>query len=118
MSSMIALSLAACSGSDEAGADGGEKVTLDFWAFGATNYEELLKEYEEQNPNVEAGLPTDPEEAGVKLKEATGKPFVVSMEMACRAYLDDYPDAVAASALAKKMNAEILLVHPTRDMEQ
>ncbi|MGD7023440.1 cell wall-binding repeat-containing protein [Rossellomorea vietnamensis] len=65
---------------------------------------------------MEAGLPTDPEEAGVKLKEATGKPFVVSMEMACRAYLDDYPDAVAASALAKKMNAEILLVHPTRDI--
>jgi putative cell wall-binding protein len=28
----------------------------------------------------------------------------------------DYPDAVAASALAKQMNAEILLVHPTRDI--
>ncbi|MGM0843704.1 MAG: ABC transporter substrate-binding protein [Bacillota bacterium] len=199
ISSMIALSLAACSGNDEAGTDGGEKVTLDFWAFGATNYEELVKEYEAENPNVdikfraaetaehhdalftalsagngapdiaalevdqidrfkeaqdrfenlydlgaedvqdqyldwkwntgenqagdflfgmptdigpkalyyrvdlfeEAGLPTDPEEvsalinspeafkeAGVKLKESTGKPFVDSMEMAYRAYLD------------------------------
>jgi putative cell wall-binding protein len=28
----------------------------------------------------------------------------------------DYPDAVAASALAKQMNAEILLMHPTRDI--
>jgi putative cell wall-binding protein len=28
----------------------------------------------------------------------------------------DFPDAVAASALAKRMNAEILLVHPTRDI--
>ncbi|MGD6968067.1 ABC transporter substrate-binding protein [Rossellomorea vietnamensis] len=203
MSSMIALSLAACSGNDEAGSDGGEKVTLDFWAFGATNYEELVEEYEAENPNVdikfrtteteehhnglftalaagngapdiaalevdqldkfkeaqdrfenlydlgakdvqdqylewkwntgedqsgdflyglptdigpkalyyrvdlfeEAGLPTDPEgvsalinspeafkEAGIKLKEATGKPFVDSMEMAYRAYIDASPE--------------------------
>jgi cellobiose transport system substrate-binding protein len=54
LSSVLALSLAACSGNDEASSDGksGDKVTLDFWAFGATNYEELAKEYEKENPNV------------------------------------------------------------------
>lgn len=36
----------------EGGGDGNEKVELNFWAFGATGYEELVKEYQEQNPNV------------------------------------------------------------------
>lgn len=206
LSSVLALSLAACSGNDDEKAsgskdDGGKKeeITLDFWTFGATGYEELAKEYEKQNPNIkikvkasetadhhdalftslsagsgapdiamleidqfdrfkvaqdrfenlydlgandvkdeyldwkwksgenadgdflfglptdigpkalyyrtdlfeEAGLPTDPEEvaslinspqafeeAGLQLKEKTGKPFVDSIEMAFRAYLD------------------------------
>ncbi len=203
LASMLAFSLAACSGDEGSNGDsnssGDEQVTLNFWAFGATNYEELAKEYEAENPNIkikfraaetaehhdalftalsagsgapdiaalevdqldrfkeaqdrfenlydlgakdvqdqyldwkwnagenqagdfliglptdigpkglyyrvdifeEAGLPTDPEEvaslinspeafkeAGVKVKEATGKPFVDSMEMAYRAYLD------------------------------
>lgn len=198
---LLAFSLAACNGggNEEGGSKDGEQVTLNFWAFGATNYEELAKEYEKQNPNVKikfktsetaehhdalftalsagsgapdiaaleldqldrfkvaqdrfenlydlgakdvqdqyldwkwkvgenqkgdflfglptdigpkalyyrtdifeaAGLPTDPaeveslinspeafKEAGLKVKEATGKPFVDSMEMAFRAYLD------------------------------
>lgn len=206
LSSMLALSLAACSGNDDEKSSGSsdeggskEEITLDFWTFGATGYDELAKEYEKQNPNIkikvkssetadhhdalftslsagsgapdiamleidqfdrfkvaqdrfenlydlgandvkdeyldwkwksgenadgdflfglptdigpkalyyrtdlfeEAGLPTDPaevaalinspqafEEAGLQLKEKTGKPFVDSIEMAFRAYLD------------------------------
>ncbi len=200
LASMLVFSLAACNGNDSTSGDGGnEEVTLNFWAFGATNYEELAKEYEKEHPNVtikvrsaesaehhdalftalsagsgapdiaalevdqldrfkeaqgrfenlydlgakdvqgqyldwkweaganqegdfliglptdigpkalyyrtdlfeEAGLPTEPaeveslinspeafKEAGMKLKEETGKPFVDSIEMAYRAYLD------------------------------
>ncbi|WP_409305997.1 ABC transporter substrate-binding protein [Peribacillus sp. SCS-155] len=201
LSSVLALSLAACSGDGEkaSGTKKGGDVELTFWAFGATGYEELAKEYEKENPNVKikmrsaetaehhdalftalsagsgapdiamleidqidrfkaaqdrfenlydlgakdvqdqyldwkwkggenekgdfliglptdigpkalyyrtdlfeaAGLPTDPaevsslidspeafEKAGVQLKEKTGKPFVDSIEMAYRAYLD------------------------------
>ena len=200
MASVLALSLAACSGNDGASGDGKDgEVTLNFWAFGATNYEELAKEYEKDHPDVhikfrsaetaehhdalftalsagsgapdiaalevdqldrfkeaqdrfenlydlgakdvqdqyldwkweagenqegdflfglptdigpkalyyrvdlfeEAGLPTDPEkvsalinspeafkEAGMKVKKETGKPFIDSIEMAYRAYLD------------------------------
>ena len=183
----------------EANSDSDEEITLNFWAFGATNYEEMAAEYEKDNPNVkikfktsetdehhdalfnalsagsgapdivllevdqldrfksaqdrfvnlydvgakdiegnyldwkwqagenldgdfliglptdigpkalyyrtdvfeEAGLPTEPEEvealidspeafieAGKQVKEKTGKPFVDSIEMAYRAYLD------------------------------
>ncbi len=200
LASVLALSLAACSGNDGASGDGKDgEVTLNFWAFGATNYEELAKEYEKDHPDVhikfrsaetaehhdalftalsagsgapdiaalevdqldrfkeaqdrfenlydlgakdvqdqyldwkweagenqegdflfglptdigpkalyyrvdlfeEAGLPTDPEkvsalinspeafkEAGMKVKKETGKPFIDSIEMAYRAYLD------------------------------
>ncbi|MFD2215152.1 ABC transporter substrate-binding protein [Metabacillus endolithicus] len=58
LSLALAFSLAACSGGDkkesasEGGGSGDEKVELNFWAFGATGYEELVKEYQEQNPNV------------------------------------------------------------------
>ncbi|WP_453996126.1 ABC transporter substrate-binding protein [Bacillus nitroreducens] len=205
LSSILALSLAACSGDNAEKSsntnDGGknEQITLDFWTFGATGYEDLAKEYEKENPNIkikvkssetadhhdalftslsagsgapdiamleidqfdrfkvaqdrfanlydlgandvkdqyldwkwevgenadgdflfglptdigpkalyyrtdlfeEAGLPTDPdevaalinspeafEEAGLQIKEKTGKPFVDSIEMVYRAYLD------------------------------
>ncbi|OCA83403.1 ABC transporter substrate-binding protein [Bacillus sp. FJAT-27986] len=202
LSTVLALSLAACKDDEKTSSNGGksgEKVTLDFWTFGATNYEDLAKEYEKENPNVTikvraaetadhhdalftalsagsgapditmleidqldrfkgaqdrfenlydlgakdiqdqyldwkwktgendsgdfliglptdigpkalyyradlfeaAGLPTDPEEvatlinspkafeeAGVKVKEKTGKVFIDSIEMAFRAYLD------------------------------
>ncbi|MCM3112650.1 ABC transporter substrate-binding protein [Lederbergia lenta] len=200
---VLSIALSACGKDKEEGSSGkdenGEKVTLNFWTFGATNYEDLAKEYEKVNPNVtikvkasetaehhdaiftalsagsgapdiamleldqfdrfkaaqdrfenlydlgakdvqneyldwkwaggenlegnflfgmptdigpkalyyrtdvfeEAGLPTEPEEvaalidspeafkdAGLKVKEKTGKPFVDSIEMAYRAYLD------------------------------
>ncbi|TXC85869.1 extracellular solute-binding protein [Metabacillus litoralis] len=55
---VLAFSLAACSGggnegaSNDGGEGGDEKVELTFWAFGATGYEELVKEYQEENPNV------------------------------------------------------------------
>ncbi|WP_273129563.1 ABC transporter substrate-binding protein [Metabacillus sp. HB246100] len=202
LSLALAFSLAACSGGEKESSsegEGNEKVELNFWAFGATGYEDLVKEYQEENPNVtikfkssetaehhdalftalsagsgapdiamlevdqfdrfkaaqdrfenlydlgakdvqdqyldwkwnagenaegdflfglptdigpkalyyrsdvfeEAGLPTEPaevealintpeafKEAGLQVKEKTGKPFVDSIEMAYRAYLD------------------------------
>jgi len=50
----LSLALGACSGDEksEGSGDGNEEVTLNFWSFGATNYEELAKAYEEENPNV------------------------------------------------------------------
>ncbi|WP_420541738.1 ABC transporter substrate-binding protein [Guptibacillus spartinae] len=52
LASMLVFSLGACSGDDEASGGSDGEVTLDFWAFGATNYEELAKEYEKEHPNV------------------------------------------------------------------
>ncbi|MDQ0154622.1 cellobiose transport system substrate-binding protein [Robertmurraya andreesenii] len=61
VASLLALSLAACSEKDneKASSDGSkdskggnEQITLDFWTFGATGYEDLAKEYENQNPNI------------------------------------------------------------------
>ncbi len=207
----LAFVLVACSNGDKdkdssksGNEDSGEDVTLNFWTFGATGYDELIKVYEEENPNVkvkfktsenadhhdslftamsagtgapdiamievdqldrfkqaqdrftnlfdygagevqdnyqdwawntgqsvdgdfmfglptdigpkalyyrtdvfeEAGLPTDPDEvsalinspealkdAAIVVKEETGKPFVDSMEMAYRAYLDSAPES-------------------------
>lgn len=43
-------------GNDNDSASGEENVTLDFWVFGATNYEELAEEYEEANPNVTVNI--------------------------------------------------------------
>lgn len=49
----LSFTLAACNEDGAAGSgDGNEDVTLNFWSFGATNYEELAKEYEAENPNV------------------------------------------------------------------
>lgn len=203
LSTALAFTLAACNDNEKSSSgdveNGDKQVTLNFWTFGATGYEDLAKEYEKENPNVkikvraaetaehhdalftalsagsgapdismleidqldrfkvaqdrfenlydlgakdikdqyldwkwstgenndgdfliglptdigpkalyyrvdvfeEAGLPTEPdevaslisspkafEEAGLKVKEQTGKPFVDSIEMAFRAYLD------------------------------
>lgn len=203
LSTALAFTLAACNDNEKSSSDdvkkGDKEVTLNFWTFGATGYEDLAKEYEKENPNVkikvraaetaehhdalftalsagsgapdismleidqldrfkaaqdrfenlydlgakdikdqyldwkwntgesndgefliglptdigpkalyyradvfeEAGLPTEPdevtslistpqafEEAGLKVKEQTGKPFIDSIEMAFRAYLD------------------------------
>ncbi|MCH1624314.1 ABC transporter substrate-binding protein [Fredinandcohnia quinoae] len=53
---VLVVALAACNGKSTDG-DGGkdgkdEKITLNFWTFGATNYEDLAKEYTKENPNV------------------------------------------------------------------
>ncbi|WP_173917485.1 ABC transporter substrate-binding protein [Halobacillus sp. Marseille-Q1614] len=50
----ISAFLFACSGDDSASGEG--NVTLDFWVFGATNYEELAKAYEEENPDVKINI--------------------------------------------------------------
>ncbi|WP_188455477.1 ABC transporter substrate-binding protein [Virgibacillus oceani] len=56
----LVFSLAACSGDDEASGseDGDGDVTLDFWVFGATNYEDLAKEYEKDHPGVKIKVKT------------------------------------------------------------
>lgn len=50
----LSLTLGACNAEEESSGsgDGNEEVTLKFWSFGATNYEELAKAYEAENPNV------------------------------------------------------------------
>ncbi|TFJ93211.1 ABC transporter substrate-binding protein [Lentibacillus salicampi] len=54
----VASTLAAC-GDEEASSEGdSEDVTLKFWTFGATNYEELAKEYEKENPGVTVEVKT------------------------------------------------------------
>lgn len=35
-----------------------EEITLNFWAFGATNYKEMVEEYEKANPNVKIKFKT------------------------------------------------------------
>ena len=54
LSTALAFSLAACKDDETSseGKGGDKNVTLDFWTFGATNYEDLAKEYEKQNPGV------------------------------------------------------------------
>ncbi|SEQ84289.1 carbohydrate ABC transporter substrate-binding protein, CUT1 family [Virgibacillus subterraneus] len=49
--------LFACS-EDNKSASSEEKVSLDFWVFGATNYESLAEEYEKENPDVEINIKT------------------------------------------------------------
>ncbi|MCA0983747.1 ABC transporter substrate-binding protein [Halobacillus yeomjeoni] len=61
---MLSLSAFLFACNSESGGDDKEKesasgentVKLDFWVFGATNYESLAKEYEENNPNVEINV--------------------------------------------------------------
>lgn len=53
LSTALALSLAACN--EKTSSENGKSkdtVTLNFWTFGATNYEDLAKEYEKENPGV------------------------------------------------------------------
>ncbi|ELK44626.1 ABC transporter substrate-binding protein [Halobacillus sp. BAB-2008] len=52
---LLTTFLYACSGGDDS-ASGEGKVTLDFWVFGATNYEDLAKEYEKENPDVKINI--------------------------------------------------------------
>ncbi|MDY0393705.1 ABC transporter substrate-binding protein [Virgibacillus halophilus] len=54
---VLIFMLAACS--KDSNADGkNEEVTLKFWVFGATNYDELAKEYEKENPGVKVKVKT------------------------------------------------------------
>ncbi|RWZ58238.1 carbohydrate ABC transporter substrate-binding protein [Halobacillus fulvus] len=50
------LILAGCSGGGEEASSSEGGVTLDFWVFGATNYEALAEKYEEENPNVKINI--------------------------------------------------------------
>jgi len=92
LSSMLALSLAACSGdSTEKSSntnDGGKKeqITLDFWTFGATGYEDLAKEYEKENPNikikVKASETADHHDAlFTSLSAGSGAPDIAMLEI-------------------------------------
>lgn len=61
LSVLFALSLAACSDKDASSKGGSgdkEEITLNFWTFGATGYEELVKEYEKKNPNIKIKVKT------------------------------------------------------------
>ncbi|MEN2766818.1 ABC transporter substrate-binding protein [Ornithinibacillus xuwenensis] len=84
--------LAAC-GDDEASSDG--KVTLDFWVFGATNYEDLAKEYEKQNPDVKIKVRTAETEEHhnglfTSLSAGSGAPDIAMLEVD---QLDRFKDA-------------------------
>lgn len=55
---MMMVALTAC-GNDDKDAKGKDgDVTLNFWVFGATNYEGLAKEYEAENPGVKIKVKT------------------------------------------------------------
>ncbi|MUK88238.1 extracellular solute-binding protein [Ornithinibacillus sp. L9] len=56
--SVMILSLVACGGDKESSGGKDGEVTLNFWVFGATNYEELAKEYEKENPGVKIKVKT------------------------------------------------------------
>ncbi|WP_217588265.1 ABC transporter substrate-binding protein [Lentibacillus saliphilus] len=56
---MVTLTLGACSDNDSSGnvnENNDENVTLDFWVFGATNYEDLAEEYEAENPGIKINV--------------------------------------------------------------
>lgn len=60
---MLVFLLAACSNDDNGSSDKGKggsggDITLDFWQFGATNYEDLAKKYEEENPGIKIKVRT------------------------------------------------------------
>ncbi|MFC0299266.1 ABC transporter substrate-binding protein [Virgibacillus soli] len=83
---ILAFSLAACS--DKGGASGGKdgEVTLNFWVFGATNYEELAKEYEEEHPGVKVKVKvseTDDHHNSLftSLSAGSGAPDVAMLEI-------------------------------------
>lgn len=76
------------SGGDSAGGESGgaEEVALDFWVFGATNYEELAAQYMEENPNVTINVrvaETDDHHNGLftSLSAQSGAPDLAMMEI-------------------------------------
>ncbi|TKD72253.1 ABC transporter substrate-binding protein [Pseudalkalibacillus hwajinpoensis] len=89
-----ALLLSACGGGGEESSKDG-KVTLDFWTFGATNYESLAEEYEKENPDVEINVKTS--ELGdhhnslfTSISAGTGAPDLAMIEVD---QLDRYREA-------------------------
>ncbi|MBN8208960.1 carbohydrate ABC transporter substrate-binding protein [Bacillus sp. NTK071] len=89
-----ALLLAACGGGGDESSDDG-KVTLNFWTFGATNYESLAEEYEKKNPDVEINVKTS--ELGdhhnslfTSISAGTGAPDLAMIEVD---QLDRYREA-------------------------
>ena len=75
--------LVACS-DDEASKDG--KIELDFWVFGATNYEDLAAEYEKQNSGIKIKVKTSETEEHHNslfnaLSAGSGAPDIVMIEV-------------------------------------
>ncbi|WP_409252118.1 cell wall-binding repeat-containing protein [Bacillus sp. SCS-153A] len=56
--------------------------------------------------------------AGAQNLHNTDSNIILVRGESTSAIKQDYPDAVAASGLAKQLNAEIMLVHPTRDITE
>ncbi|MBT2217086.1 extracellular solute-binding protein [Virgibacillus dakarensis] len=54
----LVFSLAACGDKASSDKDEDGNVTLDFWVFGATNYDELAKEYEKEHPGIKIKVKT------------------------------------------------------------
>ncbi|WP_100010151.1 ABC transporter substrate-binding protein [Lentibacillus sediminis] len=52
------FTLAACNNEEASSEGNNEDVELTFWTFGATNYEELVKAYEKENPGVTVEIRT------------------------------------------------------------
>ena len=97
---LFVLIIAACSSdesSDDSGetGDDGEKITLNFWMFGATGYEELAKEYEKQHENIKIKIKTS-ETADhhnnlfTALSAGSGAPDIAALELD---QLDRFRDA-------------------------
>ncbi|MCA0173016.1 ABC transporter substrate-binding protein [Bacillus sp. RAR_GA_16] len=89
------LLLGACNGGGEESSGDGDKVTLDFWTFGATNYESLAEEYMKDNPDVEINVKTS--ELGdhhnslfTSISAGTGAPDLAMIEVD---QLDRYREA-------------------------
>ncbi|MGF2614685.1 carbohydrate ABC transporter substrate-binding protein [Rossellomorea vietnamensis] len=87
--------LFACGGEESSGGEDGDKVTLDFWLFGATNYEALAEEYEKENPDVKINIKTS--ELGdhhnslfTAISSGTGAPDLAMIEVD---QLDRYREA-------------------------
>jgi cellobiose transport system substrate-binding protein len=89
-----ALVLAACNGGGEESSGDG-KVKLNFWTFGATNYQSLAEEYMKENPDVEINVKTS--ELGdhhnslfTSISAGTGAPDLAMIEVD---QLDRYREA-------------------------
>nr|WP_244513476.1 ABC transporter substrate-binding protein [Oceanobacillus limi] len=103
---MFGLFLTGCGDDDSASGDG--EVTLDFWVFGATNYEDLAKEYEEENPGVKIKVRTAETEEHhnglfTALSAGSGAPDIAMLEVD---QLDRFKDAQDRFANLYDLGAE------------